>query len=140
MRRQPSLKTRLIAGQLALQFLAVAAAAIGFVIFFMNSALDGMYVEETVIDVAARSVTRNAAGTAVVIVTPELARLREEAPDLWFAARLGDGNVVTFGRVPAEVAALVPHLDKLASADLRGEFAPFTLSAILRRNRDRRGR
>ncbi|MBY5393282.1 HAMP domain-containing histidine kinase [Rhizobium leguminosarum] len=133
MRRQPSLKTRLIAGQLALQFLAVAAAAIGFVIFFMNSALDGMYVEETVIDVAARSVTRNAAGTAVVIVTPELARLREEAPDLWFAARLGDGNVVTFGRVPAEVAALVPHLDKLASADLRGEFAPFTLSAILRR-------
>ncbi|MBB4439951.1 MULTISPECIES: sensor histidine kinase [Rhizobium] len=133
MRRQPSLKTRLIAGQLALQFLAVAAAAIGFVIFFMNSALDGMYVEETVIDVAARSVTRNAAGMAVVTVTPELARLREEAPDLWFAARLADGEVVTVGRVPAEVAALVPHLDKLASADLRGEFAPFTLSAILRR-------
>ncbi|MBY5427741.1 sensor histidine kinase, partial [Rhizobium leguminosarum] len=67
-----------------------------------------------------------------VEVTPELAKLREESPDLWFAARLGDGNVVAFGQVPAEYAPLVPHLDKLSSADMRGQFEPFTLSALVR--------
>ncbi|MBY5420985.1 sensor histidine kinase, partial [Rhizobium leguminosarum] len=67
-----------------------------------------------------------------VEVTPELAKLREESPDLWFAARLGDGNVVAFGQVPAEYAPLVPHLDKLSSADMRGQRAPFTLSALVR--------
>ncbi|WP_315856053.1 HAMP domain-containing sensor histidine kinase [Rhizobium leguminosarum] len=65
-------------------------------------------------------------------MTPELAKLREESPDLWFAARLGDGNVVAFGQVPAEYAPLVPHLDKLSSADMRGQFEPFTLSALVR--------
>ncbi|MGK6317211.1 sensor histidine kinase [Neorhizobium sp. DT-125] len=131
-RRQPSLKSRLVTRQLILQFLTVAAAAIGFIIFFVNSALDGMYVEEAVVKVAANSIVRDAAGTPIVEVTPELAKLREESPDLWFAARLGDGNVVAFGHVPAEYAPLVPHLDKLSSADMRGQFEPFTLSALVR--------
>ncbi|WP_028003854.1 sensor histidine kinase [Sinorhizobium meliloti] len=131
-RRQPSLKTRLVTRQLILQFLTVAAAAIGFIIFFVNSALDGMYVEEAVVKVAANSIVRDAAGAPIVEVTPELAKLREESPDLWFAARLSDGNVVAFGQVPAEYAPLVPHLDKLSSADMRGQFEPFTLSALVR--------
>ncbi|NEH59842.1 HAMP domain-containing protein [Rhizobium leguminosarum bv. viciae] len=131
-RRQPSLKTRLVTRQLILQFLTVAAAAIGFIIFFVNSAVDGMYVEEAVVKVAANSIVRDAAGAPRVEVTPELAKLREESPDLWFAARLGDGNVVAFGQVPAEYAPLVPHLDKLSSADMRGQFEPFTLSALVR--------
>lgn len=131
-RRSPSLKTRLITRQLILQFLAVAAAAIGFIVFFVNSTLDGMYVEEAVVKVAANAIVRDAAGTAVVEVTPELAKLREEAPNLWFAALLGDGTEVSFGDVPTEFASLVPHLGKLSSADMRGEFAPFTLSAIVR--------
>ncbi|MGR9284997.1 MULTISPECIES: histidine kinase dimerization/phospho-acceptor domain-containing protein [Rhizobium] len=131
-RRQPSLKTRLVTRQLILQFLTVAAAAIGFIIFFVNSALDGMYVEEAVIKVAANSIVRDAAGAPIVEVTSELAKLREESQDLWFAARLSDGNVVAFGQVPAEYAPLVPHLDKLSSADMRGQRAPFTLSALVR--------
>ncbi|MGV6876049.1 sensor histidine kinase [Pseudochelatococcus sp. B33] len=131
-RRQPSLKARLITRQLILQFLAVAVAAISFIIFFVNSALDGMYVEEAIVKVAADSIVRDATGAAVVEVTPELAKLRDESPDLWFAARLGDGDVVAFSQVPAEFAHLVDHLDKLASADMRGQFAPFTLSAIVR--------
>ncbi|NKM15865.1 sensor histidine kinase, partial [Rhizobium laguerreae] len=131
-RRQPSLKTRLVTRQLILQFLTVAAAAIGFIIFFVNSAVDGMYVEEAVVKVAANSIVRDAAGAPRVEVTPELAKLREESQDLWFAARLSDGNVVAFGQVPAEYAPLVPHLDKLSSADMRGQRAPFTLSALVR--------
>ncbi|WP_246711137.1 sensor histidine kinase [Rhizobium leguminosarum] len=91
-----------------------------------------MYVEEAVVKVAANSIVRDAAGAPRVEVTPELAKLREESPDLWFAARLGDGNVVAFGQVPAEYAPLVPHLDKLSSADMRGQFEPFTLSALVR--------
>ncbi|MCO5731251.1 HAMP domain-containing sensor histidine kinase [Rhizobium sp. SSA_523] len=126
------MKARLVIRQLILQFLAVAAAAIGFIVFFLNSGLDGMYVEEAIVDVAAQSILRDRTGTAVVTVTPELARLRSEAPDLWFAAKLDDGTVVSFGQVPPEFAPLLPHLDKLSSADMRGEFAPFTLSAIVR--------
>lgn len=131
-RCQPSLKTRLVARQLILQFLTVAAAAIGFIIFFVNSSLDGMYVEEAVVKVAANSIVRDAAGAPIVEVTPELAKLRKESPDLWFAARLSDDSVVAFGQVPAEYAPLVPHLDKLSSADMRGQFEPFTLSVLVR--------
>jgi len=131
-RRQPSLKARLITRQLILQFLAVAVAAIGFIIFFVHSTLDGMYVEEAVVRVAAESIVRDATGAPLVEMTPELAKLREESPDLWFASRLRDGNTVSFGQVPAEFAPLIAHLDKLASADMRGQFAPFTLSAIVR--------
>lgn len=131
-RRQPSLKSRLVTRQLILQFLTVAAAAIGFIIFFVNSSLDGRYVEEAVVKVAANSIVRDAAGAPIVEVTPDLAKLREESPDLWFAARLSDGSVVAFGQVPAEYAPLVPHLEKLSSADMRGQFEPFTLSALVR--------
>lgn len=130
--RQSSLKTRLVTGYIVLQFLAIAAAAVGFIVFFANSSLDGMYVEELIVKIAADAIVRDASGTAVVDVTPELAKLRNEAPGIWFAARLGDGNTVTFGLVPAEFAPLVDHIDKLASADMRGQFAPFTLSAIVR--------
>ena len=130
--RQPSLKTRLITRQLILQFLAVAAAAIGFIVFFVNSTLDGMYVEEAVVEIAAHAIVADGAGTAAVDVTPELAKLQEEVPDLWFVARLADGTEVSLGNVPTEFASLVPHLDKLSSADIRGKFAPFTLSAVVR--------
>lgn len=131
-RRQPSLKTRLITRQLALQFLAVAAAAIGLIVFFVNSTLNGMYADETVVQVVANAIARDADGTPAVEMTPDLAKLRKEVPDLWFAARLGDGTEVSYGRVPTELAPLVPHLDKLSSADLRGQFKPFTLSAVVR--------
>lgn len=130
--RQPSLKARLIVRQLILQFLAIAAAAVGFIIFFANSTLDGMYADEAVVKIAADAIVRDAAGTASVEIIPALAELRKDAPDLWFAARLGDGEVVAFGQVPAEFASLVPHLDRFSSADLRGQFAPFTLSAVVR--------
>ncbi len=130
--RQSSLKTRLVTRQLVLQFVAVAAAAVGFIIFFVNSTIDGMYVEESVVEVAANSIILDAAGAAVVAVTPELAKLREEARDLWFGAVLSDGRVVSYGRVPVEFAPIVEHLHKLSSADIRGQFAPFTLSAIVR--------
>lgn len=129
---QPSLKVRLIVRQLILQFLAIAAAAIGFIFFFTNSTLDGMYADESVAQIAADAIVYDAAGIAVVQVTPALADLREEAPDLWFAARLSEGTVVSFGHVPVEFASLVPHLDKLSSADTRGQFTPYQLSAVVR--------
>jgi signal transduction histidine kinase len=132
-RRQPSLKKHLVSRQLILQFLAIAAAAIGFIVFFINSTVDGMYVEESVVEVAANAIIRDADGAAVVEVTPKLAKLREEAPDLWFAARLRDGGIVSYGPIPVEFAPIVQYLDKLSSADMRGQFAPFTLSAIVRR-------
>lgn len=133
-RRQPSLKARLVTRQLALQFLAVAAAATGLIAFFVNSTLDGMYADEAVAQIAANSIAREARGTPAIVLTPELAKLREEVPDAWFAAKLNDGTQVSYGRVPAEYAPLVPHLDKLSSADLRGQFAPFTLSAVVRQS------
>jgi signal transduction histidine kinase len=132
-RRQPSLKARLTIGPLILQFLAVATAAIVLVFFFVNSTLDGMYADEAIVKVAARAIVRDANGKPVVVLTPELAKLRQEAPNLWFAVRLADGGRVAYGEVPIEFASLVAGLDKLSSADLRGEVAPFTLSAIVRR-------
>ena len=62
-----------------------------------------------------------------------MAELQKESPDLWFGARLSDGSVITYGDVPPELASLVPHLDKLSSADIRGHVAPYTLSAVVRK-------
>lgn len=122
----------LITRQLVLQFMAIAAAATGFIIFFVHSTLDGMYVEEEVVRIAANAIVRDTEGMPAVQMAPELATLQEEVPDLWFAARLDDGDTVVFGQVPPELASLVPHLEKLSSADIRGQFAPFSLSAIVR--------
>lgn len=130
--RQPSLKARLIVGPLLLQFLAVAAGALGFIAFFYDSNLDGMYAEEAVVHVAAEAVVRGPGGRPVVRQTPALAELLKSAPDLWFAARLEDGGEVSFGRVPGEFAQLAVGMEKLASADLRGERRPYTLSAVVR--------
>ncbi|MBK4216768.1 HAMP domain-containing histidine kinase [Paracoccus caeni] len=126
------MKSRLITRQLFLQFLALAAAAIGFIFFFVSSTLDGMYVEATVSEIAADAITRDPEGAVVVEMTPELVQLQQESPDLWFAARLVDGDEVSFGHVPTEFASLVANLDKLSAADIRGQFEPFTLSAIVR--------
>lgn len=137
-RRQPSLKTRLVTRQLALQFLAIAAAATGLIVFFVST-LDGMYADEAIVKVAADAIVRDANGTPIVQETPDLAKLREEVPDLWFAARLSDGTEIRYGQVPSELAPLVSHLDKLSSADLRGQFKPFTLSAVVRQESGRAG-
>lgn len=131
-RRQASLKTRLVTRQLALQFLAVAAAAIGLIVFFVNSTLDGMYADEAIVQVAANAIVRDANGTPMVKSKADLEELRKEVPDLWFAARLSDGNEVSYGKVPKEFAPLIPHLNELSSADMRGKVAPFTLSAVVR--------
>lgn len=131
--RQPSLKTRLVTRQLALQFLAVAAAAAGMIIFFIESTVDGMYADEAIVKIAANAINRDAAGHPVVTVTPDLAELRKEVPDLWFAARLSDGTEISYGKVPTEFAPLVHHLDKLSSADMRGQFPPYSLSSIMRK-------
>jgi signal transduction histidine kinase len=129
---RPSLKARLIVGPLLFQFLAIAAAALGFISFFYGSNLDGMYAEDAVVHVAAEAIVRDQAGKPVIRVTPDLAKLRKDAPDLWFTARLEDGAEVTFGQVPAAFAHLASGVDQLASADLRGEKPPYLLSAVVR--------
>jgi two-component system, OmpR family, sensor histidine kinase TctE len=131
-RRAPSLKARLIIKPLLLQFLTVAAAAIGIILFFVNSTVDGMYTDETLVKVAADAIRRDAKGETVVTITPGLAKLRKESPDIWFVARMQDGRRVGFGQVPREVSSLVANLDRFSSADLRGRDAPYALSAIVR--------
>lgn len=131
-RRQPSLKARLIIKPLILQFLTIAAAACGIIFLFVNSTVDGMYADQTVVEVAAKAIVRDAGGKPVVRMTPALIELRNESPDLWFAARLKGGGQVTFGRIPAEFDSVGASLDKFASADMRGRFAPYALSAIAR--------
>lgn len=101
-RTQPSLKARLILRQLVLQFLAIAVAAIGLVAYFVNSELDGMYADEGIAEVAANSIGRSTQGSLTVGVTPEMAELQNDSPDLWFGARLSDGSVITYGEVPPE--------------------------------------
>lgn len=130
--RQPSLKARLIIKQLILQFLTIALASIVIVLILINTAVDGMYADQTLVQVAANAVERDAAGHPAVHVTPELAELRKESPDLWFAVRLRNGERLAFGHVPAELASVVANLEKFTSADMRDGRAPYALSSIVR--------
>lgn len=130
--RQPSLKARLIIKQLILQFITIALASTVIVLLLINAGVDGMYADQTLVQVAANAVERDAAGHPTVSITPELAKLQKESPDLWFEARFRNGDHVAFGRIPAEFASLVTNLEKFTSADMRDRRAPYALSSIVR--------
>lgn len=133
MSRPPSLKRPLILQPLIFQFLTLLAAF--WILLAIATRLDsgGSYTDETITPVIARAVLRQEGGDLVVSMTPELAALQAEAPQLWFVAEDDDGRSVSFGPVPAEYAPFAGMLHRLSYGHVRDRFAPFRLSAVIRR-------
>jgi signal transduction histidine kinase len=133
MRRPGSLKRPLIIYPLAVNFaiLLVSFAIIIAVAIRFDSG--GPYTDERIIPVIANAIERDEAGQLSVVMTPELAELRSETPQLWFVAEDDSGASVSFGTVPHQYASLVGRLGDLSYAHLRDRNPPYELAAVVRR-------
>ncbi len=127
LKRPIILQTLLV--QFAVLFLSVPLL-VGWAIRFDSG---GPYVDERIAPVMAAAVVRDTEGGLEVRMTPALAELQRETPDLWFVAQDAAGHSVSFGQPPAQYASLVGNLNDLSYAILRDRNAPHRLAAVLRR-------
>lgn len=134
-RRQPSLKRPLIVQPLIFQFFILFVSFIVLLALLMRIDSGGHYTEETVAATVAQAVVRQRDGTLAVRRTPELAALRIVNPSLWFVAEDDRGRRVVVGRVPETYRSLARNLGPIAWADLRDRNPPYSLAAVIRRER-----
>lgn len=130
--RQPSLKRRLLVQPLIIQLitLVVSFTLLWAVLLRMDSG--GPYANPAFLQIAAKAVSRDENGNLVVRMTPALAEVQQENPQLWFAAQDERGRRVSFGRVPEEYASVVASLGEFSFGDVRGLKAPHRLSVAVR--------
>jgi two-component system, OmpR family, sensor histidine kinase TctE len=130
---RPSLKRPLIVYPLVFHFVTLLASFGILIAVAIRIDSGGPYTDERIVPVFAQAVERDAAGGLSVVMTPELADLRAETPDLWFVAEDDAGASVVFGDVPGHYVSLLGHLSDLSYAQLRDRVAPYDLAAVIRR-------
>lgn len=133
MKRQPSLKWPLIVQPLLLQFAILFVTIPVIVGMAVRSNSGGHYTDERLTPIVASAIVRDADGALAVRMTDELARLRTEAPNLWFMAEDDAGRRVSFGPVPPQYAAFDGLLRHLAYGHVRDRSPPYALTAVVRR-------
>lgn len=132
-RRLPSLKRPLILLPLLFQFATLFVSFAIILAFAMRLDSGGLYTDETITTVIARTIVRDDKDHLAVRMTPELDELRAETPDLWFVAEDEAGRSVAFGQVPSHYASLVGTLRRISYAQMRDRTPPYHLSAVIRR-------
>jgi two-component system, OmpR family, sensor histidine kinase TctE len=130
---RPSLKRPLIVYPLVFHFVTLLASFGILIAVAIRIDSGGPYTDEQIVPVFAQAVERDAAGGLSVVMTPELADLRAQTPDLWFVAEDDAGASVVFGSVPEHYASLLGRLSDLSYAQLRDRVAPHDLAAVIRR-------
>jgi len=129
----PSLKRPLIVYPLVFHFVTLLASFAILIAVALRVDSGGPYTDERIIPIIAQAVARDAAGGLSIVMTPDLADLRIDAPDLWFVAEDDEGESVAFGTVPEHYASLLGRLSDLSYAQMRGRLAPYELAAVIRR-------
>lgn len=100
---------------LTLLILVIGAVAIGLL---RAGLLIGEY-EGSTLDTLRDALTRNEAGRLMLRETPELAALRAEHADLWFIVRDAEGQQLSEGMVPTQLAPITSALDHVSEARLK---------------------
>ena len=132
-RKRPSLKWPLILQPLFFQFAALFVGIAILTALAVRADSGGRYTDERITPVIAQAIVRRSDGGLAVRMTPDLAALRKETPDLWFVVANDAGRRVAFGSVPAEFAPVIGTLHKLSYAIIRDRSPPYRLSAVVRR-------
>lgn len=115
----PSLKWSLIRRLIGLQAgMLTALVLLIFGALWASGYLVSLESEDDVIGAVRSAVERNAAGALVLRETPALAKLRSDAPGLWFAVRDRRGQRLSSGRVPPEFERIGDALDDVGQARL----------------------
>lgn len=66
------------------------------------------------------TLTRDPQGRIVISETPSLRAFKAENNKLWFVVATPDGEVATYGDVPAQYVGLAPYVRLMKDADIRG--------------------
>lgn len=74
--------------------------------------------EDAVSDAVQVALTRDAEGRLILRRTEDLARLRQDSPNLWFVVRDRQGQILSEGQVPPEFARIGDALDHISQARL----------------------
>lgn len=110
--------TRLTVAQcLVLTLVLCLDAAVASAMLLSGSLFSGIY-ELGVNDALATSLSRNHDGRLILSPSADLVRLRSEDPDFWFVVRDREGQMLTEGTPPPEVAAFLPDLPRILQARL----------------------
>lgn len=133
MRKQSSLKRPLIIFPLVFHFATLLVSFGILIAVALRVDSGGPYTDEQITPVIARAIVRRDDGSLAVRMTPKLAELRAETPDLWFVAEDDAGRSISFGHVPRHYASLVGRLSDLSYAQMRDREAPYDLVAVIRR-------
>jgi two-component system, OmpR family, sensor histidine kinase TctE len=133
MKKPPSLRRPLIIYPLAVNFAILIVSFAIIIAIAIRFDSGGPYTDEQIIPVIAGAIKRDETGQLSVEMTPELADLRAETPQLWFVVQDDFGRSVSFGSVPQHYESLVGRLNDLSFAQLRDRHPPYKLAAVVRR-------
>jgi two-component system, OmpR family, sensor histidine kinase TctE len=132
-RKHPSLKWPLILQPLLFQFATLFVSIAILTAMAVRADSGGSYTDERITPVIAQAIVRQSNGGLAVRMTPDLAALRTETPDLWFVVEDDTGQSVRFGNIPPQFTPVIGTLHNLSYAILRDRSPPYRLSAVVRR-------
>lgn len=104
-----SLKRQLIVRFLSFQVGVPFFLSLVFIIWLNYAAEDGVVIAPKFAAIATTAIHRAPGGRLLIEETPELVALRRTAPDFWFVARSGRGEIVGTGNVPPSYRKLARY-------------------------------
>lgn len=128
-----SLRRRLIVQLLLFQIVILSAFGAILVAYILHAGGGVVLASPDFAEAAAKAIVREPDGTLRLEETPDLAKLRQGTPDLWFLARSSQGEIVETGSPPVLYRMLAEHLDRIYFADIRDDQPPFSYLAVARR-------
>lgn len=134
-----SLKRTLITLPLFFQLTVLLVFFVALMSYAVRLDSGGSYTDESITPVIARAIVRMADGSLGIRITPELKKLINETPTLWFIVEDEVGRYAEYGKVPAEYAPLRGMLHKLSYAQIRDRSSPYRLSAVIRQEQSQIG-
>lgn len=114
-----SLRWRIVWPLLAVLALVMIAVTVGLFFHLMTLFTSSRSVDEAALPAIAESIQRDGAGPLRLSPTPDLRRLQEESPGLWFVALAQDGREIRYGQVPDDLKAIAAQLGSILDGDIR---------------------
>lgn len=114
---------------LTLVMITVAAWLYFYLMTVMTSSRS---VDETVLPHIASSIYKDSEGRLLLLPTPELTKLQEESPGLWFIARAEDNREVSYGQVPHGLETIAAQLGSILDGDIRADETSALTSQVAR--------
>lgn len=116
-----SLRWRITLGLMVFQIVILVVAAAVSVGFWFNASSSGVIVSGSAIRAVAASVVQDEQGNITLSPTPELRAFQERDADLWFVARVTNGEMIDYGPVPAVAREAMADAPRIKTLDLRGD-------------------